>query len=164
MSEMPLKECECEICTEHRKGDAIIATGDFNAIIKLCRDLQDSLACEGEDRCYYEAIVDGSWENADEVIAMYRKNPKARKPSRHLGRNANAALVAEAREIAMEGVRFINLSDPLSFTLTQDAGLKLVLLFSSMSTQATVRGSIVPAAAIAKAEKGDVQAGEGVTG
>lgn len=65
------KTCECKVCVQMRAMETNLATLNpeqrsfFEAIY-------DDLVHASDERDYYRALVDGSWPNADEVIAGSR--------------------------------------------------------------------------------------------
>ncbi len=75
-SAVDTKPCDCRICKRYRRHREVLRGDDINALRDLIYELQSALMHSEDDANYYQAIVDGSWASADEIIAFSRKKLK----------------------------------------------------------------------------------------
>ena len=62
-----MPSCQCKLCKEHRRVQAIKATGSMDELRALIDELEECLANVEADDEYYCAILDGSWPSAREI-------------------------------------------------------------------------------------------------
>lgn len=64
--------CDCEVCQQSRAFYKYLDTVPAESRDYFV-NLYDALLEAEEDRCYYRALLDGSWPDADKVIENWRK-------------------------------------------------------------------------------------------
>jgi len=64
--------CNCSICVREREWNEILSTGDVEKIKDLFDVVRNYLYQTEDDLNWAEAVIDGSWPNADGVIARRR--------------------------------------------------------------------------------------------
>lgn len=72
----PSRVCGCDICLFAGEVDRA-KLGTRDDMLAMIDTLYSRYINEGMDRCYAEAIIDGSWPSADEVIAYARQKRAA---------------------------------------------------------------------------------------
>lgn len=68
--------CTCKLCIESHHFFDVISTLPNPEDRKWMEALYEKINYERFDANYNEAIIDGSWPNADDIIEQQRKNNK----------------------------------------------------------------------------------------
>ena len=74
--------CDCRLCSDDRRRDAIVARADVLELKALIHELREDLANTEGDLNYHHAIQDGSWPSAAEFAAGILRKVQARAASR----------------------------------------------------------------------------------
>ena len=60
--------CNCDLCKEDGRVDAIIAARDVDELIKLVNQQRNTIANIDNDLDYHKCIINGSWPSAVEIL------------------------------------------------------------------------------------------------
>jgi hypothetical protein len=73
---MASEKCNCDICKEDERVDAIIAARDVDELIKLVNQQRDKMANIDDDLDYHKCILNGSWPSAVEILGKALERAK----------------------------------------------------------------------------------------
>jgi hypothetical protein len=65
------KPCNCSLCKMSNQFKELEERRDVDGLISFCKKLMDNNCNIGEDLCYHQAICDGSWENAEDILLLW---------------------------------------------------------------------------------------------
>lgn len=68
--------CTCKLCVEHKRFFQIIDTIPSADDREWIKTVYEQIDDERQDANYNQAIIDGSWPSADEVILHIRNTKK----------------------------------------------------------------------------------------
>jgi len=86
MSKEKEEKCNCRVCQRNAKFyefDEQLKNANLGDAANFMKDLLDDASHAEEDRDYYHSILDGSWAEADNIIAHIRSK-KATKSLKNL--------------------------------------------------------------------------------
>lgn len=69
--------CECRLCKLGHRIGAVIKKGKRADLIAMIEELHGNYLCALLDENVASAVIEGSWPNADEIIAGARANRPA---------------------------------------------------------------------------------------
>lgn len=68
-----MSECQCKVCTDGQMYHSIVYKLESETDRKFMEKFYDDYCCEMLDANVNQAIIDGTWQNADEIIAFTRE-------------------------------------------------------------------------------------------
>lgn len=76
MAETVKVSCVCQLCERHRRVETVLRGKDIKAMIHLIRELESRLDHTEADLNYDEAVLDGSWPSAPEILSRSLERAK----------------------------------------------------------------------------------------